>query len=117
MPAVHERAEGQSRLSTALAAPPRKGNPGPVSGLFRPRKGLSVALVFLGSPNMPKLPCVKQLQPGFVFEGLGAETVEQDDSWLTAPSLLAHLLMERPSPVQTCLKQNTGSKRPFKLTL
>lgn len=58
-PAVHEWAEGQSHLSTALAAPPRKGNPGPVLGLLCPRKGLSVALVFLGSPNMPKLPCVK----------------------------------------------------------
>lgn len=44
--------------------------------------------------------------------------MEQDDSWLTAPSLLVHLLMERPSPAQACLKQNKGSKYPsFKLTL
>lgn len=42
--------------------------------------------------------------------------MEQDDSWLTAPSLLVHLLMERPSPAQACLKQNKGSKYPsFKL--
>lgn len=44
--------------------------------------------------------------------------MEQDDSWWTAPSLLAHLLMERPSQAQACLKQNKGGKYPpFKLTL
>lgn len=44
--------------------------------------------------------------------------MEQEDRWLTAPSLLARLLVERPSPVQTCLKQNEGSRcPPCKLTL
>lgn len=73
-----------------------------------------------GSKKMPKLPLVRELQPGFLTGGLGAETAGQDfarspDGGL--PRLPVHVRLPwRPSRAQTSLKQGTKAAHTFLLS-
>ena len=119
-PAVCSAVKERDKPCMALAGPCRKGD---LAGSPLPQQGVNNGFYISGPQSANVALCEGQLQPGFVPEGLGAETAIAGDSWRLKggnpppPCSLASGPEACSSPGKS-ETENKGTKYfPFKLKL